>query len=67
MVNFKKIENPNFPNCPSEVLEDLNTDQKYSFKVCQCVMTGIVPPGFEQQKPGNMCHARWLTTAARMN
>ena len=66
IVNFKKIENPNFPSCPPEVLEDLNTDQKYAFKVCQCVMTGVIPRGFEEQKPGKMCHARWLTTAARI-
>ena len=46
IVNFKKIENPNFPSCPPEVLEDLNTDQKYAFKVCQCVMTGVIPRGF---------------------
>jgi hypothetical protein len=66
IVNFKKIENPNFPSCPAEVIEDLNTDQKYAYKVCQCVMTGVVSTGFEQQKPGKMCHARWLTTAARI-
>lgn len=66
IVEFEKIENPHFPICPEEVIESLNTDQKYSYKVCQCIMTGHVPKGFEEQKAGKMCHARWLTTGGRI-
>ena len=63
---FKVIENSNFPNCPDEVINKLNTDQKYAYKICRVIITGIIPKGFPAQHPGRMCHARWLTTASRI-
>ena len=66
ITNFKTIENSDFPKCPNKVVEKLNTDQKYIFKICQAILTGILPQGLSDQRPGNMCHSRWLTTAARI-
>ena len=66
IAKFKIINNPNFPHCPPEVINKLNTDQRYMYKICKVIITGVVPEGFGDQRPGNMCHSRWLTTAARI-
>ena len=66
IAKFIAIPNPAFPNCPQRILNELNNDQKYAIKVCEIIMTGKVPSGFDMQKPGRMHHARWITTGARI-
>lgn len=47
-------------------LTDLSTDQQYLLDICHAVSTGICPDKLSSKAPGNMSHARWLTTANRI-
>lgn len=60
---FKIIptELPNISNIP-----DLSTDQKYLYTICTAISSGNVPDGLEDMAPGNISHARWLTTASHI-
>lgn len=62
VVNYKTIDSI-FPKVDSE---DLSTDQKYLWDVCQAVLTGECSPELASRNPGNISHARWLTMANRI-
>ena len=47
------------------ISDDLSTDQKYLAKIYNCVRTGSIDDALAVQDPGNISHARWLTTANR--
>ena len=38
----------------------------YLYEICWLVSSGIVPESLAKRHPGNMSHARWLTTANRL-
>ena len=70
IVNFKKIGNTSFLNellnYPSEVVEDLSTDQYYAYKICLAVMVGHVPKDIELLEVGELLHSRWITLGCRI-
>ena len=45
--------------------DDLNTDQKYLFKMVYAVASGFCSPELAALAPGHIHHARWLTLACR--
>ena len=45
---------------------DLSTDQMYLYKIYRLVSSGMVPESLAKRHPGNISHARWLTTADRL-
>ena len=59
-----------FKAIPSESLEVdidvLSTDQKYLLNIYGAVSTGTCSDDIAAMNPGNMHHARWLTTANRL-
>jgi hypothetical protein len=44
------------------IASELSTDQKYLYEICQTVSTGICLKNLEVWNPGQIEHARWLTT-----
>lgn len=51
---------------PSDTDLDLSTDQMYLLQICQAVKSGVCPAELARKSPGNISHARWLTTANRI-
>lgn len=47
-------------------LTDLSTDQQYLLDMCHAISTGNVQDNLASRAPGNLSHARWLTTANRI-
>ena len=45
---------------------DPSTDQMYLYEICWLISSGIVPESLSKRHPGNISHARWLTTANRL-
>ena len=50
---------------PSTLPDDLSTDQKYLYDMCNAISVGICPVALSLRNPGLMNHSRWLTTANR--
>lgn len=53
-------------NLPELVPDDLSTDQKYLWDICQAVMSGVCSESLTQRNPGKLSHSRWLTAANRI-
>jgi len=53
-------------NCPNMDEIELSTDQQYLYNICKAVASGSCNPDLALQKPGPLCHSRWLTTANRL-
>ena len=51
---------------PDSVVKDLNTDQKYGYKMVKMIQTGTVDPDLMELAVGPISHSRWLTTANRI-
>lgn len=55
---------------PSQVSEDLSTDQVYFLRACLTVQVGYAASPYttflQCSQPGNISHARWLTKASRV-
>lgn len=75
----KQIDNHSLTNLPVDNFEqiignlpvlselnDLSTDQKYLYEMCQAIESGHCSAGLAKRNPGKMSHARWLTTANRV-
>ena len=45
---------------------DPSTDQQYLYNIYKAVASGNCCSDFALQKPGPVCHSRWLTTANRL-
>lgn len=52
--------------CPNMESIELSTDQKYLYSICIAVAIGACSSDLALQKPGPVCHSRWLTTANRI-
>lgn len=52
--------------CPNMDEIELSTDQKYLYNICKAVDIGHCSCDLAFQKPGPVCHSRWLTTANRI-
>ncbi|KAF2882105.1 hypothetical protein ILUMI_24067 [Ignelater luminosus] len=57
----------NLPDLPKNVVDELSTDQKYLYEICQTVSTGSCSPELANRQPGKMVHSRWLTSANRIH
>lgn len=53
-------------NLPALVPDDLSSDQKYLWDICQAVTTGVCSESLAQRNPGKLSHSRWLTAANRI-
>ena len=47
-------------------MKEISTDSKVSYRLCQAVKSGDLPPDLQEIKCGALSHARWLTTAERL-
>ena len=65
--NFPVIE-PIFPlrEMPTHVINDLSTDQRYSYRVAKMIMTGIIDYDLIHLVLGTLTHSRWLPLANRL-
>ena len=45
---------------PDEFVAKLSTDQKYFYRICKAVMTGVASKELADSKPGDNLDARWL-------
>ena len=50
---------------PPEVVHDLSTDQRYSYRITKMITTGVVDEDLLQLKIGEVDHSRWLNTGNR--
>ena len=51
---------------PQEILTQMSTDQKTSFRLVEAVKKGHLPESLQYLKCGELSHARWLTTGQRL-
>ena len=67
--------NPNFQplsggedliDIPEEILRQMSTDQKTSYRLVTAVKSGSLPESLQYLKCGELSHARWLTTGQRV-
>ena len=65
VVPFEKIE-ANVDDISEEILADLSRDQKLLYRYAKAIIAGTVPADLKDQKPGPLCHSRWLTLALRL-
>ena len=64
VVKFNPIDS-SLQIIPDHILEKLSRDQKLMYKYASAIMTGHVPVSLQNQKPGPLNHARWLTLVLR--
>ena len=50
---------------PSEVINDLSTDQRYAYRLAKMITTGVIDWELIQLMIGKVNHCRWLTTGSR--
>lgn len=48
---------------PKNVADELSTDHKYIYEICQAVSTGSCTLELATRQPGKIVHSRWLTCA----
>ena len=61
-INFVKINSgPPLIYLSQKVIKDLNTDQSYTYQICQAIKTGDLPIRLAMMEIGPVCHSRWLT------
>ena len=63
---FQPITNPEFPQLPSEIVENLSNYQFYAYKICRAVTSGVVDEDLKQPQVGGLGHSRWLTLGCRI-
>lgn len=66
IVPFKAISSVNFPELPNAIVDDLSSDQYYSYRICWAVILGDVDADLALLEVGGLCHSRWLTLACRI-
>lgn len=67
VLSFQPItDGDGLPKLPTDVTIRLSKDQQYLYKVINAVRQGHVPLDLARQKPGPLCHSRWLTLACRI-
>ena len=66
VVKFKSIPYLSFPILPSEIIDDLSTDQYYGYRLCWAIITGEVDEDLSHLEIGPLNHSRWFTLACRL-
>lgn len=56
----------NLPDLPKNVVDELSTDQKYLYEICQAVSTGSYTPELANRQLVKLAHSRWLTSVNRI-
>lgn len=64
IVEFKRIDCPDFPVLPDEVHKDLSTDQLYLYDICHALISGTVDDSLAARSLGEMILSRWLNTGS---
>ena len=65
-MKFKSIPNPKFPVIPNSLMDDLSSDQYYTYRICSAVMLESVDANLEFLEVGGLNHSRWLTLGCRI-
>ena len=65
LVTFQAVPS-DIPQISSQMVNDLSTDQRYLYEICQAVSMGKVSEELGKRSPGALHHARWLTQANRI-
>ena len=65
LVTFQAVFS-DIPQLSSQAVNDLSTDQRYLYEMCQAVSMGKVSEELGRRSPGALHHARWLTRANRI-
>ena len=65
-MKFKSIPNPKFPVIPNSLMDDLSSDQYYTYKICSAVRLGSVDADLEFLEVGGLNHLRWLILGCRI-
>ena len=65
--DFEKIDfGDTVKPLPSDVVQDLSTDQAYAYKIRPAIKNGVVSDMLANLQIGPVNHSRWLTTACRL-
>lgn len=63
LVKYKKIPS-NLPVLHHDMkTNELSTDQRYLYEMCQAVSSGVCSESLAVRNPGKICQSRWLTLA----
>lgn len=65
IVLFTPI-NGNIPDMEKQISDEMSTEQKYMFEMCQAIKSGHCPQELGNRQPGKIAHSRWVTTANRI-
>ena len=63
--NFEVITPFPLHEMPTDVIDDLSTDQAYAYRIVKMITTGVIDHDLIKLKIGNVNHSRWLTTGNR--
>ena len=66
VVNFRPLSSIEYPYLPQEVIQNLSSDQFYTYQICRAVISGKVENDLAQLEVGELSHARWLTLGCRI-
>ena len=66
VVKFKSIPYLSFSILPSEIIDDLSTDQYYGYRMCWAIITGEVDEDVSHLEIGPLNYFRWFTLACRL-
>ena len=66
VVNFRSLSSIEFPYLPQEVIQNLSSDQFYTYQICRAVISRKVENDLAQLEVGGLSHARWLTLGCRI-
>ena len=65
-IKFERIENPDFPELPEDVVCDLSHEQEYMYDMGWGIIRGELDEDFCFREPGMLHHARWNPLANRI-
>ena len=66
VANFKPIPYSSLPFLPTDVINDLSTDQYYGYRMCWATITGEVDEVLAYLEIGALNHSRRLPFACRI-
>ena len=65
VIKYESISSE-LPGLADTVRVKLSRDQRLLYDYTAAIRDGVVPAKLARQKPGEICHARWLTLALRL-
>lgn len=61
IVKFRRIASNLPPLRHGFKTDELSTDQRYLYEMCEAISSGVCDEALSERNPGNISHARWLT------